>query len=294
MDSFLRVVQCDDGCRSRPWPFSLYGYNLCWAAVRWWYIFTRQISHSTWSPESCLSRWPESQCWQIMSAFQRLSSCQQFPHVAYSWGLQSIKQLWEDFQFCFCCRRSLIIIRPRLPRTRWNVPHIYVEWSVYQSTQFNSALLQFGHSMSPPARYWSFVWCRCRGRNRRGHVCGADPAFTPIVIVAFVKSTGSDVPVRFSQAGDGRITIARPYGTRIAPARIPSGFAETMAADKRPGSENDGQAAVAGAERPRPIFQSDAAPPEFRGCRRTWSNPNDDRDFATSFNDVNSTTAPCN
>jgi len=62
----------------------------------------------------------------------------------------------------------------------------------------STGVVQFGHLVPSPARFRSSVWC-CRSRNRRGHACGADSAFTPTVIVAFVKSTGSDPTCASSQ-----------------------------------------------------------------------------------------------
>lgn len=66
---------------------------------------------------------------------------------------------------------------------------------------------------------------------------------------------------RIRRAGDcGRITIAGPYGTRIDPARIQSGFAEVLGAaqgqammDRRPPPERKGHARY-----------SVVMPPEFR------------------------------
>jgi len=217
-------------------------------------IFIRRISHRT-----AQARWTlvcQCRCGQITPAFQRLSSCQQFPHVI---GVQSIKRRWEDFRFCRrCCRPRSRWLLLWLPRTRWNVPHTSSGLSINRRSSSRRPFSIRPFDASARTVTGSLL---ISARNRRGHACGAEPAFTPIVIVAFVKSTGSGVP-RFSslkQAAVDGITIARPYGTRSAPTGIPSGFDVVLVADKRPGSDGDGQAAVIGAERPRPLFQSDAA-----------------------------------
>jgi len=109
----------------------------------------------------------------------------------------------------------------------------YVEWSVYQSTWFNSALLQFGPSMPPPARFGRpfdvVVAAEIVAVMRAG------PTRLYADRYCCFRQVDRLRRARFCRAGDGGITIARPYGTRIDPARIPSGFVEVQAADKRPG-----------------------------------------------------------